>query len=121
MSADNTVIVLKTKGKNGNDAEYRVARVQCAENMAWEADYPSRDNPRLNRQWVLDTFNGRVFTSANEALKQATRIKREATEVEYDVHMHDYSDVFFPATDRKRRQRRFVRQSGQRQSVSARW
>ena len=66
MSADNTVLVLITRGKNGSEKEYRVAEVQAAENMTWEADYPSPENPRLRREWVLDIFNdARVFTNAD--------------------------------------------------------
>lgn len=126
MSADNTVIVLKTKGKNGNEAEYRVAHVQAAENMTWEADYPSQDNPRLRRDWVLDIFKGvRVFTNADDALKEADRLEKYWEYVEYGVRVHDFSDIYFPATDRQRRcrERRFGPHYGRRrmQSPADRW
>lgn len=111
MSADNTVILLITKGRDDwRGAEYRVAHVQAAENMTWEADYPSKDNPLFNREWVLDAFGrSRVFTDAADALGEAIRVEKQADYVEYGIVFVIHPKVYFPASDRKRRQRRFFR------------
>lgn len=120
MSADNTVIVLVTKGKNGRGDEYRVAHVQASENMFGRADYPSdRDNAVVNREWVLDAFKGvRVFTDEGDAMKEAMEVEKSYWYVEYGVRVIDLSHIYFPASDRKRRQRRrFMRRSHQQASA----
>ncbi len=103
MSADDTVIVLQTAGKNGQGREFRVAHVQAAECMVTKSDYPSPGNPVFNRAWVLDAFrNARVHTSMESAAREAAPMGRHA---EYGVQFVDHPTVHFPASDRRRKRR----------------
>ncbi len=105
MSENKIVLVLKTHGKGSADVEYRVALVQEMEGMTVDADYPSKENPRLNRQWLLSTFGGKqVFTVAADAMKEAVRIKEETGCLDYGTSFIDFSDIYFPS-DRTKLQR----------------
>lgn len=108
MSDSKTVIVLKTHGKGKFDAEYRVAVTGDPENMTRDADYPSKENPRLNRQWLLSTFGGKqVFTVAADASEEAFRIKVANGCLEHGISFidfSDFSDIYFPS-DRTKLQR----------------
>lgn len=116
MSADDTVLVLKTKGKHGA-LEYRVAHVQAVENLTDGADYP-KAGPQLNRRWALDAFRGaKAFADQAEALKEATRIDRAWGGTEYGIRLLDLSRLHFPSTDRKLRARRWMRRAFGRRTV----
>lgn len=106
MSADNTIVVLGTKRKDGQPGmEYRVAEIQAAENLTYQPDYPPT-KPVLNRWHLLIIFNGkRVILDKLEALETAQKLEKESGYVEYGISFWEYPEVFFPATDAKRRRR----------------
>lgn len=113
MSADNTIGILITrhrKGNEGNEEEYRVAHAQAIEDIYSQPDYPSVSNPVINRKHVREIFGGsHVFHSMKEAISAAERLKKIIGYVEYGICTLDHHEVCFPASDRKRRRRRFFK------------
>jgi hypothetical protein len=111
MSADNTIVVLRTAGRNGKTAEYRVAMVFAIENMWYEPNYPSASHPEVNREWLLQEFGNCLVMSAEEALDAASNLKKKVEVVEYGIQFIDYRKMTFPASDeqRERRRHRFSR------------
>lgn len=107
MSADNTVAVLITKARKGDGVEVRVAHVQALENIKYEPDYPSGKYRVLNRRWVRALFaRARIFFNDVEAAwSYAESVEREVGYVEYGVEQFDFSNIYFPASDRKRSRR----------------
>jgi hypothetical protein len=107
MSADNTIGILITRRRDGQEGnEYRVAHVQAVENIEMNPDYPSADHPVLHRENVRRLVGrSSFFYSIEEANRTAELMEGCAGFVEHGIRVLDFASVFFPASDRKRRQR----------------
>ena len=93
MSADNTVVILVTRRRDGRvGQEYRVAHCQAIENLWFSPDYPSEARPEVNREW-LRSLCGEVdfLHSAEEALRQA---RRSSTQIISAGHLRAHSTWF---------------------------
>ena len=111
MSADNTIGILVTRNRKGEGLEFRVAHVQAIENLTWGPDYPSGPNPALNREYARLLFgDAPYFTEEAAAWRYAFKLERKILAdfgiLEYGVKRLDFGQVFFPASDRKRKRRR---------------
>ncbi len=104
MSADNTIVILKNRGRSGS-YEYRVALVTAAENLfpmdsETEADW-------MARQWFMLHWFGSTnvyFTSRKARAKAYNRLRRMRKRckiVEYGIQKLNREDELFPTTDKK--------------------
>lgn len=112
MSVDTTIGILVTCRRDGQPGqEFRVAHVRAIETISDEPDYPSTQNPVLNRERVRQCFAGsQMFTDREQALEAANRLlQKKGGYVEYGICELDYSNLHFPASNRTRRRRRHQR------------
>ncbi|HUC96555.1 MAG TPA: hypothetical protein VMR16_02715 [Candidatus Saccharimonadales bacterium] len=113
MSADNTIGILVTRNRKGNGLEFRVAHVHAIENLEYDPDYPANPKPVLSRKYARLLFGSAPYFTDEAAawryaLKLEAKIEREVGfPVEYGVERLDFSAVYFPASDRKRKRRGF--------------
>lgn len=103
MSADNTILVIKTKRtaleiakgvwQNGNENYvYRVAHVQAADNLSY---YKTRELYNLGA-YLYDTFkDSPVFHTEEDALAYADKLELEYEFVEYGCNLEDLSEYVF--------------------------
>lgn len=98
MSADTTVLVVRTERRDGREGyEYRVRCVQNAEDLVDVPDYPSR-RPVVSRWFLLRNFaDATVYYDGNLAQAEARRIEREmGFGLEYGIRWHRFNGVHFP-------------------------
>jgi hypothetical protein len=70
MSADNTIVILKTPSPDG--FEFRVTHAQAIDNIYWDETAPDNYNPNGNPKEVVNYFGKcNVFTNSIDALKFA--------------------------------------------------
>jgi hypothetical protein len=112
MSADNTIGILVTRRRDGQHGlEFRVAHAKAIETIEEDSDYPSKDSAVFNRERVRALFmSSPVFFSIEEAFLLAWKLEEKIGYVEYGIRKLDYSRVYFPASNRKRKRRWFSRQ-----------
>lgn len=103
MSADNTIVVIKTKRtsvenpkgvwKSGEENHvYRVAHVQAADILDY---YKTRELYNLEA-YLYDTFkDSPVFHTEEDALEYADKLELEYEYVEYGCHLEDLSEYVF--------------------------
>lgn len=79
MSADNTILILQSQGSNGRQ-EFRVAHVQNAEMVHYEAD------PRARDEYIRSYFDKcTVLGKKNSAYQEAGRQLERVGYVEYGI------------------------------------
>lgn len=79
MSADNTILILQSQGSDGR-LEFRVAHVQNAEMVDYEAD------PRARDEYIRSYFDKSVVHSKkNKAYQEAGRQLERVGYVEYGI------------------------------------
>ena len=126
MSADNGVYILKTLGKKPGEFEYRVQEMQAVENYEWD---PKRKRPvndpdvhikNARKMWGCprprpststddpSIFEPpKVFTSENEALKEAYFLYQEIMASDFPILEYGISTIEIPRkftkTPKKRR------------------
>lgn len=116
MSADNTIGILITRRRDGDEGqEYRVAHVQAIDNLWYKPDYPSVAQPVLNRHHTLLQFaDASVFKEAEAAMYAAMCLEQDVGYVEYGIRLLNYTAIYFPAPNRKRPRSRNWQRMGQR-------
>ena len=117
MSADTTTGMLITKRRDGQPGnEYRVAWAQNIGGIMDEPNYPpSMQHPILNRKLVRDIFaKSEVHFTEAKALVEASAIEGACRGTEYGIVKFDFSSLYFPASERRRKRRSFRRRSEQR-------
>lgn len=110
MSAENYYQVLITRARHGRTGvECRVLYGQY-NSMAPKCDFPP-ERPRINRKEAIGSAaHEPVFANIDAAKRCAEEMDCEY-ETEHGIQVDDLRRVFFPASDRKRRRRRFFRRS----------
>ncbi len=95
MSASNSIILLKTKGKTKDTFEYRVTEV-----LEYTEEFVNFENERavsFKDASARRVFNGtRVLTSADEALTAANTLRDQIGCVEYGISFMDLKHIRFP-------------------------
>ncbi len=117
MSRDITIVILKTQSRDVDGYEFRVFETTTT-NFGYNADYP-RNKPVLNRYFLLERHSrAPIFFDEMEAWGYAADHLRRNLDavvseyVEFGVCLYDYGDVYFPASDTKRRRREKFQQHG---------
>lgn len=118
MSADNTIHVFGTRRPGlAGGMEFRVAHTQ-GEELFGSCDYPSPSNAVFNREEVRRVFTGaRIFFNQTEAMMEAVRMYEQCGYVEYGIVPSTFPNVYFPASDGRRRQR--LRQREKQRAAAA--
>ena len=93
MSADNTILVVRTR--KGNSYEYRVRHLQNAEMLDWDEKtkdytkdsdgwlYENDDVRIVNARWMME--NAEIFTDKDAAMERAFDLEEKIGYVEYGV------------------------------------
>jgi len=97
MSSDNGIYILKTP--KGDGFEYRVAHLQCIENVEWdeEAGCCSED-PDIQIKNARYMWDGcKVFVQETDALSFALKLESGLTILEYGISSIDIDREFDPS------------------------
>ena len=83
MSADNSIVILETKGP-----EFRVLHMQAMENIDWDEEakeYTRNDDVRIKNAREYGFQNCRVFTDETQAFQEADRLCQEIMDSEMPI------------------------------------
>ncbi len=91
MSADNGIYILKSP--KGDGFEFRVIHAQAIENIEWEPDKEGYNTKQLRGYFG----EAQVFTSDNEALREAGRMADEVLADDFcPILEYGISDISIP-------------------------
>jgi hydroxymethylpyrimidine pyrophosphatase-like HAD family hydrolase len=92
MSADNTILIVRTRSKD-NNFQWHVCHVQNDDSLTYEPDFP-KDNPEINMEYFKDYFqNAPVFDNEDAAIKYAFKLYNSIKIVEYGVCSEDFDFI----------------------------
>lgn len=96
MSADNGVYILKTRGREEGQFEYRVTHAQAIDNLNYNA-LTGKDQKDFIPEEAFAYFDGcEVFSQEEAAFAQAKQIAKDYPLLEYGICLLDFSHQEYP-------------------------